>query len=333
MSEQVVETPSAPPPANNPDPSPAPETPPDKGASAAPAKPDSAPPPDKSLGLGGGKPDPVDQVVPADWPEDWREKYAGGDETDLKSLRRYKDPANVWKAYKALRSRMDAGEFQRVRPEGDDEKALAEWRTEREIPADAKGYFEGLPEGLVIDDADKPIIERYAELAHKSDATPQEFARGLEHYYALKQEQAETQANEDKDKRAKSEDVLRAAWGPEYRPNLNNMHALFDSQAPEGLREQLFTARLEDGTLLGDHPDFLSFMVGVAKEVNPFGTVAPGVGPTQSQNIDSEIAALQREMSDTKGHAGPDSYWNNPGKQERFRQLLDAKARLSARAG
>lgn len=45
---------------------------------------------------------------------------------------------------------------------------------------------------------------------------------------------------------------------------------------------------------------------------------------TDAQTLDSEISTLEAEMADTKGRE-PGGYWNDEGKQARYRQLLEAK--------
>jgi hypothetical protein len=287
---------------------------------------------DKSLADGGGKSDPADQPVPATWPEDWRQRFAGSDETALKTLNRWKDPGNIWKSYQALRQQVDSGELRKARPGADNEKALADWRAEMGVPEKPEGYREGLPDALKnIPEADKPIVDHYLQIAHKSDATPDEVARGLDAYYQIQEQQGEALREQDRKHRTEAEDNLRAEWGPEYRANLNAMHSLFDTHGSDGLRERLFTARFNDGSLLGDDPEVLQFLVGMAREVNPHGTVTPQPGQSQVQAVDTRIAELEVEMSDTKGRA-PNGYWNSPAKQEEYRRLLAIKDKASRAA-
>ena len=63
------------------------------------------------------EPDDTPIAVPATWPEDWRNRFAGSNEDDVKRLNRFKDPANIWKSYRALEQRISSGEYKRSRPD------------------------------------------------------------------------------------------------------------------------------------------------------------------------------------------------------------------------
>lgn len=63
------------------------------------------------------------------------------------------------------------------------------------------------------------------------------------------------------------------------------------------------------------------------REINPAGALIPNAGENQIQSIDSEIAAIENLMrTDRK------SYNADAGKQERLRQLYDAREKLKSRA-
>lgn len=310
---------------------PAPNEPPADTASEAPPPPNGA---DQTLGDGGGG-DDLPQGVPATWPEDWRQRFAGSDEDALKTLNRFKDPSNVFKSYKALRARVDGGEFRKARPslEGLSEEkateAMAAWRAEAGVPETAEAYYENLPEGVEVRDADKPYLDNYFSKMHARGISIEDAQEGLKAYYEGLVEAEETQHEKDGLHRQEAEDALRAEWGPEYRANLNGMHALLDAHAPEGLREKLFASRMSDGTPLGDDPDFLRLMVGLGRELNPGGTVTPAPGQDAMQTIAEEISDLERQSADTKGKES--DYWANANKQARLRELYEMEEKMKAR--
>ena len=90
-------------------------------------------------------------VAPADWPEDWREKLSAGDEKLLGQLKRFASPINVATSWRDAHKKLSSGEHKRWSlPDGADDEAIASWRTERGIPAEAAGYLTNLPDGLVM---------------------------------------------------------------------------------------------------------------------------------------------------------------------------------------
>ena len=321
MAEAAAETPTATPtetpPENTPAPasSPAPSSQPN-GSEAAPERTTIAQAPV----------DDTPSDIPAAWREDWRDAFAGSNKDDLKMLNRYKDPSGVWKAFKSLRSKMDGGEYKRRMPEGDDEEAIKQWRAEAGIPETADAYLENLPQDLQVEEDDKPYLDAYFKQMHARGVPVEDAQAGLQAYYEIQASEIEQRLEQDRVNQQRFEDELRSEWGPEYRANMNSIHNLLDTHGPEGLKEALFAARLEDGTPLGDFPPFLQLLAGVSREINPYGTVTPIVGQSASQTIADEIRQLEKESADTKGREF--DYWSNPGKQQRLRELYEMQERM-----
>ena len=327
MAEQV-ETPAA-----TPAPSPTPEA---KPAAIAP-KPNGAvaePVSDQPLALGGGEAEKV--VPPAQMTaENWRDVMAGGDAKTVQYLSRYASPANVAKALLAMRQKMDAGEIIRSKPEGDPndpaiKQALNEWRAQANVPQTPEGYLEKVPDGLVFGEADKPILTDFLKDMHGKDAPPAYVHAALQWYKAREQQTIADRAEADKQGRTQSEDALRSKWGPDYRGNMNGAASLFTTYGSKDLATRFFSARMADGTPLGDDPATLEMLVAISRELNPSGTVVPAPGQTTMQSITSELAQLRIEMSDTKGKQY--DYWKNEAKQARFRELVQVEEKIKSRA-
>ena len=319
--------------ADDPNAAPSNDPPADPPPGAPPADPPADPPGGPNGATLGDEPGAGDDLSgAATWPEDWRTRFAGSDEADLKTLNRYKTPDGVWKGLKSLRQKMSGGEYARTKPQTDDPEILKAWRAEVGVPETPEGYLENLPEGLAVPPEDQPLVDLYVEEMHAEGVPPPHVHKGLAWYYKAQERMAEERAEADKTHRARAEDDLRSEWGPEFRGNMNGVHALFDGYAGEGLREMLFSARMDDGTLLGDHPEVLKFLANVSAEINPQGTVTPVPGTNAAQSIAQEIAALELEMKDSKGKAGPGAYWNSPDKQARLRELYELQERMKGRA-
>ena len=338
---EATPTPEAtPPPATSPSepsasPEPAPATVPPASDPAA-SDPTSAEPspsePAPTLAEGGGTPDAeTPQVAPAIFPDNWRELSSGGDQKTEQYLKRYASFGNVVKALMAQRAKISSGELLRSKPDGTDEQVLNEWRAQAGVPEKPEGYLEKLPDGLVIGDDDKPIVESFITSMHEDDAPPALVHKALGWYYAHQEKVLADRTESDRTERAQHEDTLHAEWGGDYRSNLNGAHAVFDTYAPEGLRERFFSARMADGSPLGDDPDTLRFLVALSREINPHGTITPAAGQTTTQTIEAELAQLNIEMADSKGKKF--DYWTNPEKQARWRELDAALQRQKARQG
>ena len=284
-----------------------------------------------TLGEGGGGEDKAG-AVPATWPTNWKDIMAGGDAKILQRLNKFDSPANVAKAYLAIQTKMSAGELLRAKPSGDEadptyQQAIKEWRGQAGVPEKPEGYLEKMPDGLVIGEEDKPMVESFIKDMHGSDVPPAIVHKAIGWYYANQEAQAEQRHETDRANRAKNEDSLRAEWGTEYRANLNGIRGLFNTHGSPETLEALFTARLADGTPLGDDPRVLKFLVNVSKEINPSGIGFSAIeGKTATESIAKEKAGIEALMKDNRS-----SYWTDIGMQNRYRELLELEERHERR--
>jgi len=267
------------------------------------------------------------------WPDDWRARLAGDDDKSLKQLERFTDPGQLWKKIvnqeKVIRSRREA--LSDVPdPETATPDEINEWRTQHGVPTDPQGYVDNLKlsDGRVIGDADKPIVNRWAEAIHGTNA-PQEFVdKAIDTYLQLEEERVAEQALSDEEFREGQRHALRESWGSEMRKNFALMNQLFND-SPE-VKELIYAARGPDGQILGNNSAVIQFLTNMAYEV--YGPQATVTGSTvaSADSIDEEIATLE------KLSAKQDSeYWHGPTankNQSRFAELLEVKAKMEEHA-
>src|SRR3990167_3325167 len=334
MADPVqVEPPSVttPPQAN---PTPAPNAAP--VAPATPAKPAvaAAPVADKPLALGGGGEDkPV--TTPADWPENWPDVMAGGDAKLAAQYRRYHSPAAIGKAFVSLRQRMDSGELARARPEGDPDdpavkQALTEWRATAGIPEKPDGYLDKVPDGIVFGENDKPMLDGFLKDMHSKDVPPPYVHEALRWYKANEEKVINDRAVADKQHRATAEDEMRAEWGPDYRGHMQLIHTVVANEewgGSQDLATELYSARLADGTPLGDHPAFLRWAASIGRDLGLHHTVVGATGSPQAQ-IAPKVE-IEKLMSDSRS-----AYWNGPQSEAlkgEYRKILEAEEKVKTR--
>lgn len=268
---------------------------------------------------------PDNKEAPSDWVPDWREKMAAGDADELKALQRYKSPVDVNKARREAVKRISSGEMKaKLAPDATPEQLTA-WRKDNGIPEKAEGYLEKLPDGLVIGDADKPMLASYLEKVHGKNASPEVVAETLNWYYGEQERLAAEQVKADKEYQKVSTDALREEWGPEFRANINSINAFLDT-APatddgKPLRDLLMEARLGDGTKFGSNPAALKWLARLANEANPAGFVSPGDGRSQTESLETERDGLLAKMRTPSWAADKKS-------QDRFMQVTAALEKL-----
>lgn len=261
------------------------------------------------------------------WREDWRVAMAKGDDKIAKRLERYASPEAVTEALIAAQTKISSGQLKTPLPQNATAEQVKAWREENGIPETPDKYDLSLPGGVVLGDADKPIVEGFTKFAHDKNWTPDKVKEGLEWYSQFQTQQLEQRAEKDAQNRQNAEDELRAEWGAEFRIN---QRVLKESLDAVGLTEDLVGARGADGRLLLANPKIVRWLVSEAREKNPIASVLPGGGGNSMDALETELATLTKESGNTDG-----PYWKGPladKKQARMRELLDAKERAKARA-
>jgi len=260
------------------------------------------------------------------WPEKWREQLAGGDEKLAERLKRFTSPNDVFKAWLNADKRISEGLKPLPYPvDGTDEEKAA-WRQVNEVPEVPEKYDLNLGDGLVLGDEDKPFVDSFLKSMHEANM-PQSAVKSALRWYAQYQDE-QTQELYNRDAAARDEGVveLRNEWGPEFKANQNAIRGWLDSVA-EGLADRLFAARDQNGMLLGNDPNVLRWLASTARTLNPAATLIPGAATTSASGIEDEIKQIESEMR--KGEKGP--YWSDPKRQERYRQLLEARDKMAGK--
>ena len=266
-------------------------------------------------------PDPAPAPAASDWPDDWRQKYAAGDEKKLKKLERYGSPQAALDALFNAQSRISSGELKAPLPANATPEEKAAWREENGIPAEPSGYKLDLSDGLIIGEADKPFVDEFLAVAHESNFKQEEVTKALDWFFEKQEAVVSQQAERDANARVAAFEQLREEFGPNYKQEVKIAMAVLDS-APEGVKGSFLAGRLADGTLIGDSPAIIRWLNTLSRELNPIGTVVPGSGTNAVQAVEAEREGLRKMMGDRKSE-----YWKGPNaekNQARYRELTSA---------
>lgn len=262
-----------------------------------------------------------------EWPEDWRERLAGGDEKVLSRLKRYASPANVIKAWRDLEAKMSSGEFKRGLPADAKPEDIEAWRKENGIPDKPEGYEIKPPNGFVFGEADKPLLNDFMRFAHERNWTPEQVNQGAE-WYARMQEQAQARRIEqDRAYALQARDELRDEWGQGFRAELNGVANFLQANASAEFRDILTNSRGPDGNLLGNNPVVMRQLAAWAREMNPAASVVPHGTLDPAKGVDNRLDEIKALLAND-----PDKYWNDKAIQAEHQRLLEAKTKMKARA-
>lgn len=281
---------------------------------------------DKTIAEGGDAADKVSKA-PQTFPDDWREKLAGTDAKELERLKRFGSPADMHKAYVSLATKVSAGELRSVTklPENATAEQIAEYRKAHDVPEAPDKYDTKLDGGIVIGDMDKPIVDSFLKFAHENNIPQGEVKKNLQWFFQNQQEQITQQIEQNQEARASAIESLKEEWGGEYKANMNGIRGLWDL-LPKDSVSALLGGVTATGTMTGDDPTMLKMFNQIARLVNPAGTVVPG-STDPAKDITTEIESLNKQMADKNS-----DYWRKPELQQRYRDLVTARDRLTPKA-
>jgi hypothetical protein len=268
------------------------------------------------------------QAQQARFPDNWRELMAGDDAAELKRLARFTSPDAAFKSFREMEKRFSAAKFKTELPADATEEQITQYRRDNGIPETPDKYELKLEDGLVVGEDDKPMIDLFLKAMHAKHASPEIVSAAVNAYYQIQEEQQAAQIEEARALKEAAQETLRAEWGADYKTNVNLMKATLASM-PESLRDRFKSATLGDGSFAFNDVEFCQWFAGWAREINPAGTVVGGGADNQLQTIDAELAKMaEQRKKNINAWQKPE----NAATRARERELLDAKAKIKARA-
>jgi len=277
-----------------------------------------------TLAEGAGVDDKAAAAV-ADWPDDWREKLAGGDDKMLARLKRFSSPANVVKSWRELETKVSSGELKRQPGKDATPEQMAEWRKENGLPENEDGYSFDLG-GFIPSEADKPILDNFKKLALEENLTPAAANKMVNWYYQQQEAEIAARAKADQEYRINATVELRGEWGNEFKANINGMNNFLAATMPEGFKEQLFGARLANGRLLGDDPVALRWLADLSRQVMPGAELVPAGTPNVGQSVEGRMKEIESVLAND-----PAQYYSS-GMDQEYLKLISAKERMGRAA-
>lgn len=265
----------------------------------------------------------------------WREQLAGEDKDALKDLGKYTDPNALYKSLRDLQSKISKGELKAPPAplaENATEEQKTEWRKANGLPDSVDAMVKGieLPKGVVIGEADKPLIDGYVKSMFDGGATQAEVNRAIGWYYATLDKQGGDRVKADGDNLSSAQAELEKEWGPDFNANMNAKSAFLDSM-PKELKALALSARMPDGTLLGNSAAFNRWAATQGREFMPASTIVMPTGGDAHKTIAAEIQTIESKMYMPDGKENPE-YWKGAGgeaMQARYRELVGARDKMS----
>lgn len=255
---------------------------------------------------------------------------AKGDEKELTYLGRYASPEAFYEAHQNARKRIDSGQIKTPLPENATAEQLAEYRKENGIPETPDKYDLTLPNGLVVGEADKPLVDSYLKSAHGHNWTPSQVKQGLEWYYSQQDQLREKQEEQDAEFKQTSTAELGKKYGGDFKRNVALVDTLLNEVAPT-VKEKILGARLPNGRLAGSDPEFIDFLLNQAQFKYPIPAAIGGTSEAQIKTAQARQAELTKMSGDRNS-----AYWKGPqakALQQEALDIIDGLEQLKQRRG
>lgn len=260
----------------------------------------------------------------ATWPDNWATLAAGNDDKKAQRISRYASPQALADALIEAQDKIRSGGLKVPFPVDGDDAAKARWRTENGIPEAADKYQVQLADGLVIGEQDKAIFSEFLAQAHEENLPPAAVNKVASWYFQKQEAAMAEQAKLDDTSLRQAKSELMQEWGGGYENNLEEIGNHLVAQFGQEMAATLHSARMPDGRLLGNVPEFARAMLKQARELNPGAVLVPGAS-NQVSAVGDRIKQIEGILRDN-----PDAYWRDDKMQAEFAKLLEYKQKQSS---
>lgn len=263
-------------------------------------------------------------------PETWRDDVVKGlklDEGKQNVLGRYESFPKLMEAFFHQRDKIAEGVKASGSMPGEDatEDQWNEWREANGIPAAPDKYELELSDGLVLDDADKAIMEGVFPAAHKNNIPAQAMSEIVDAFLHAREEEQTAMLQRHQLQEQECKEVMREKWGNDYQTNVNMIRGLINKSFPEDVQEDIQNLMLRDGSMAFNNPAVVQAFAYIARQLNPAGAVVPNTS-NPGAAVDSEIKQIEATMQNE-----PDKYWKDMAMQKRYEDLLEARMAMQKR--
>lgn len=236
--------------------------------------------------------------------DNWRDQIAAGLPEDQRAkaqawLKNRASPYDVLNAGMSADSKISQLMRERVKiPTGkdDDPKEVAAYRKAIGVPEKPDGYKVELPKeyGAELTGTDKELLDEFLEEAHAKNYTQGQVDLAIQNYWAVQQRVRAAEQAQIARAQQGAVDELHAHFGKEYRPTVELINRMFETELSEvGLtkpeeRREFLSQRFTNGMALGEYPPFVKMMAKIARERADDGAFVVGEG-TDGVDIDKRI--------------------------------------------
>jgi len=261
---------------------------------------------------------------------DWRQGYLDSIKDDAERtkkqnvLSRFASPEALMDSYFNAQNKIRTTQTTPQRPnENSTEEEIAAYREANNVPETPDGYEYNLPEGLIVGDDDKVLLDGFMELAH-SHNIPQEAVDAIVNsHFTNMEKQNQMEVMQFEQDFITAQEILKGEMGVDYERNINHLATFMQDTLGDDW-EVMEGAIGADGVPLMSNPAIIRKLSILANQTDPVARVMPQ-GMRNVDSVDSEIKKIESMFSNPEERR---KYNSDPKLQSRYRELLAAKNKM-----
>lgn len=261
-----------------------------------------------------------------DFPEDWRDKWANGDDKLLSRLKRFSTPDKVFKSFLESEKKLRSGAYKRALSEDATEEEVAAYRKENGIPETPDGYnFNELGDGYILTEADKPFVDSFRSFAHAKNMDPATAKESVKWFKEAEDAAVADRLELDKTERLATIEELRTEFGPEFRYNTQISKKVAETIFGSDAWSEIGEARLSNGIKIGNSPDIIRSLTDYALNNSDASKLMPS-NTAEGAASQTELETINKVMTEDF-----DTYERSPTMRARRLELMQQLERRQGR--
>ena len=260
------------------------------------------------------------------WRDDWREALAGGDEKAMARLKRFQSPENVFKSWAELERKQSSGALRATMPDNPTDDDVAAYRKSWGVPDAVEGYEVKPPDGIDFSEPEQKSLNTFLAQMHANHVPKATVQKVAESYFAIRQQEEQELYEAAVETTTNYRVEIKTEYGRDYDRNVKLGNAELVRQLGPEKAKAISGLTLANGVKLGDHPDFVRFIVGSALANADDDMLVASEATSNGQSVQSAYdAAIALKFTDT-------TKYHSDEHQAKLKKLGDAVARSKSRA-
>lgn len=277
--------------------------------------------------------EPPDVTAPQTWPEEWRQSMVGekyGDK-ELKQLERIKSPEVLFDRFLEQQKQISKGLEPLALNDKSTDEDISAYREANGIPAEAADYGVSFSDNMEPTEEDTLLLDEFKNAAHADNIPTAAAQKMLDWYEQTNELKQQDMAEHAAQNRIETTQALQAEWGGEYSANINAIETWMNGQLGEEGHKALAHKQFTDGSYLGDNPEFLRMVSGVATDHVGPNAIFAGDIDTVSKDINERKAEIMKLRANK--NKGDLEKYNSPAIQDELQNIYSKQDKISKRKG